>query len=393
MSFTIGELVGQYRILEKLGEGGMATVYRAYEESLDRFVAIKVLHFSLSDNPGLLLRFRQEAQVIAKLEHPNIVPIYHFDEKDGQPYLVLKYIDGQSLRERLKRGSLPEIDILKLASAVEAALQQAHQYKILHRDIKPSNILLDKEERIYLTDFGLAKLISDEPSITTDAKPLGTPHYISPEQAAGIKILTEGTDIYSFGVVLYELCVGKVPFDGDTLTLIHNHIFDPLPLPTSIKPDLSVEVEKVLLKALAKNPNERYPTVKDLVDDFKKAWIDDGESTPLPLAQKRFTGFPYLKFENENSFFIRPGAMLVGRNSLANGMSVDVDLSKLDVNKRASRRHAVIQFKNGNVQVTDLGSRNGTIVNGERIRTPHKLREGDILQLGEGGVKLIFHSS
>ncbi len=391
MSFVIGELVGQYRILEKLGEGGLATVFRALDETLDRFVAMKVLHMSLGDNPRLMLRFRQEAQVIAKLEHPNIVPIYNFDEKDTQPYLVLKYVNGKSLQDRLIKGALPQTEILQVASAVGAALQHAHQSKILHRDVKPSNILLDQEEKIYITDFGLAKLISDEPGITTDPKPLGTPYYISPEQAAGMKRLTEGTDIYSFGVVLYELCVGKVPFEGDTLTIIHNHIFEPLPLPTSLKPDLPTAVERVLLRALAKNPNERFRTVKALVDEFLHAWSDKERSTPMSVTVSGSPGLPHLVFEKESAFVIRPGTSVVGRNSPGKGVSVDIDLAKLDANKRASRRHAVIHFKDGVIQLTDLGSRNGTIVNGERIRNPHKLEEGDTLQFGEGGAKFIFH--
>ncbi len=272
MTFNNGQNVGPYRILEQLGQGGMATVYKAYHAGLDRYVAIKVLHAAFREDPSFTARFTREARVVARLEHPNIVPIYDFSEYEGQPYLVMKFIEGETLKARLARGPLSAAEAVRVIQAVGAALSHAHSKGILHRDIKPSNVLLTPEGGIYLADFGLARIAqSGESTLSTDMM-LGTPHYISPEQAQGVKNLDAGTDIYSFGVVMYELSVGRVPFNADTpFSIIHDHIFTPLPLPRAINPKVPAAVERVLLKALAKDRKDRYPDVDSLVKAFLEA--------------------------------------------------------------------------------------------------------------------------
>jgi tRNA A-37 threonylcarbamoyl transferase component Bud32 len=272
MAFTNGQNAGPYRILEQLGQGGMATVYKAYHAGLDRYVAIKVLHAAFREDPSFTARFTREARVVAKLEHPNIVPIYDFSEYEGQPYLVMKFIEGETLKARLARGPLSAAEAVRVIQAVGAALAYAHSKGILHRDIKPSNVLLTPEGGIYLADFGLARIAqSGESTLSTDMM-LGTPHYISPEQAQGVKNLDAGTDIYSFGVVMYELSVGRVPFNADTpFSIIHDHIFTPLPLPHAINPKVPAAVERVLLKALAKDRKDRYADVDSLVKAFQEA--------------------------------------------------------------------------------------------------------------------------
>ena len=272
MTFSNGQNVGPYRILEQLGQGGMATVYKAYHAGLDRYVAIKVLHAAFREDPSFTARFTREARVVAKLEHSNIVPIYDFSEFEGQPYLVMKYIEGETLKARLARGPLSAAEAVRVIQAVGAALTHAHSKGILHRDIKPSNVLLTPEGGIYLADFGLARIAqSGESTLSTDMM-LGTPHYISPEQAQGVKNLDAGTDIYSFGVVIYELSVGRVPFNADTpFSIIHDHIFTPLPLPRAINPKVPAAVERVLLKALAKDRKDRYADVDSLVKAFLEA--------------------------------------------------------------------------------------------------------------------------
>jgi len=272
MTFTNGQNAGPYRILEQLGQGGMATVYKAYHAGLDRYVAIKVLHAAFREDPSFTARFTREARVVAKLEHPNIVPIYDFSEYEGQPYLVMKFIEGETLKARLARGPLSAGEAVRVIQAVGAALAYAHSKGILHRDIKPSNVLLTPEGGIYLADFGLARIAqSGESTLSTDMM-LGTPHYISPEQAQGVKNLDAGTDIYSFGVVMYELSVGRVPFNADTpFSIIHDHIFTPLPLPRAINPKVPAAVERVLLKALAKDRKDRYADVDSLVKAFQEA--------------------------------------------------------------------------------------------------------------------------
>lgn len=272
MVLRIGEQVGPYKITEQLGQGGMATVYKAYHAQLDRSVAIKVMHQNFLEDETFVTRFKREARIVAKLEHPHIVPIYDFNEYDKQPYLVMKYIEGKTLKAHLQQGALPLNDILHIINAVGGSLAYAHRQGILHRDIKPSNIVIDTDNTPYLTDFGLARLAAAGESTMSENMLLGTPHYISPEQARGVKEIDGRTDIYSLGVVLYELLVGRVPFTADTpFAIIHDHIYTPLPLPSRINPEIPPIIEEVLLMALAKRPEDRYASADEMVNDLRDA--------------------------------------------------------------------------------------------------------------------------
>lgn len=272
MPFVVGETIGPYQVLEQLGQGGMATVFKAYHPSLDRYVAIKALHPAFMEDPNFLARFQREARVVARLEHPHIVPIYDFAEHQGRPYLVMKYVEGETLKARLSRGKLDWAEVVRVTESVGAALSYAHRAGILHRDIKPSNVLLTKDGQIYLADFGLARIAAAGESTLSSDMLVGTPQYISPEQAKGNRNLDEGTDIYSFGVLLYELVVGRVPFTADTpYSIIHDHIYSPLPPPRSVNPNVPEAVERVLLKALAKERSDRFDTVATLVESFNGA--------------------------------------------------------------------------------------------------------------------------
>ncbi|HSB91367.1 MAG TPA: protein kinase [Anaerolineales bacterium] len=285
MSFAIGENVGPYRILEQLGQGGMATVFKGYHAALDRYVAIKVLHPAFLQDPNFQARFQREARVVARLDHPNIVPIYDFAEHEGQPYLVMKFIEGMTLKARLGQAPLGIEEGLRIVEAAGAALAYAHKSGVLHRDIKPSNILLAPEGSIYLADFGLARMAQAGESTLSNDMMLGTPQYISPEQARGEGKLDEGSDIYSFGVVLYEMVVGKVPFSADTpFSIIHDHIYKPLPLPRSINPRVPEAVERVLLKALAKERSDRFQTVEGMVEAFRRAVRGEGAPDLAPTV-------------------------------------------------------------------------------------------------------------
>jgi serine/threonine protein kinase len=280
MSLTAGDQVGPYKIIEKLGQGGMATVYKAYHAGLDRYVALKVLHSDLTEDPTFTVRFQREARLVAKLDHPNIVAVHDFAEHDGYPYLVMKYIEGETLKVRLGHGPLTTEEISNVVNSVGSALAYAHQEGILHRDIKPSNVLIAKDGHIYLADFGLARIAQSGSSTISSDAVMGTPQYISPEQAIGKSDLDEGTDIYSFGVMLYEMVVGQVPYSADTpFSIIYDHIHSPLPLPQLINPSVPESVERVLLKALAKERSERYATVTELVAAFKSAW----EAAGVPM--------------------------------------------------------------------------------------------------------------
>jgi serine/threonine protein kinase len=275
MSFAAGENVGPYRIIEQLGQGGMASVFKAYHPALDRFVAIKVLHPAFKEEPNFLSRFQREARVVAKLEHANIVPVYDFAEHEGQPYLVMKFIEGQTLKARLNQGPLSKEEALDIVEAVGNALTYAHRRGVLHRDVKPSNVLISPDGKIYLADFGLARMAEAGASTLSKDVMMGTPQYVSPEQAKGNIELHEGTDVYSFGVVLYELVVGRVPFNADTpFSIIHDHIYTPLPLPSKVNPQVPEVIERVLLKSLAKDPDDRFQSVETLVRSFRVAVVD-----------------------------------------------------------------------------------------------------------------------
>lgn len=267
----IGEQVGAYQIVEQLGQGGMATVYKAYHPQLDRYVAIKVMHQNFLEDANFRVRFEREAQIVARLEHPHIVPVYDFNHHNEQPYLVMKLIEGKTLKQLALKSPLTLQQILHIFTAVGSALAYAHQKGVLHRDIKPSNIVIDADNTPYLADFGLARIVQAGESTMSADMLLGTPHYISPEQARGQKDIDGRADIYSLGVVLYELLTGRVPFTADTpYAIIHDHIYSPLPLPSIINPEISPQIEAVLLKALEKNPQDRYTTASEFVEDFQR---------------------------------------------------------------------------------------------------------------------------
>jgi tRNA A-37 threonylcarbamoyl transferase component Bud32/tetratricopeptide (TPR) repeat protein len=284
MSFSIGENVGPYRITAQLGSGGMATVYKAYHASLDRYVAIKVMHAAFREDRSFLSRFQREARIVAKLEHLHIVPVYDFSEHEGQPYLVMRFIEGETLKARLQTGQLTIPQAMDILRPVCQALAYAHDQGVLHRDIKPSNIMLTAQGGVFLTDFGLARIAQAGESTMSQDTMLGTPQYISPEQAQGNANLDARTDIYSLGVVMYELLVGRVPFQADTpYAIIHDHIYSPLPMPRCLNPALPDSFERVLLKALAKERDDRYTAVDELLAALERAVSEVASASTLQV--------------------------------------------------------------------------------------------------------------
>jgi len=210
-----GQMLGPYQIIDQIGKGGMATVYKAYHAAMDRYVALKVVATQLVDEPNFLQRFRQEARLIAKLEHPHILPVHDFGEADGIPYMVMRFLEAGTLKERLAAGqlTLPEID--HIFTQLANALEYAHEKGVIHRDIKPSNAMLDKRGDVFLTDFGVAKMLEGSSALTATGAVTGTPAYMSPEQAQGHKV-DQRSDIYSLGVMLFEMLTGRVPFEAET---------------------------------------------------------------------------------------------------------------------------------------------------------------------------------
>jgi serine/threonine protein kinase len=272
MAWIEGDRVGPYIIVDHLGAGGMATVLKAHHPDLNRYVAIKVMHSSFMSDPSFQQRFQREAQIVAGLEHPNIVPVYDFQQHEGSPYLVMKYIEGETLKDRMSRGPLSLNEVLHIIRSVGSGLAYAHRRGVLHRDIKPSNIIIDRDNTVYITDFGLARIAEAGESTMSADMLLGTPHYISPEQARGVKNLDGRADLYSLGIVLYELMVGRVPFSAETpYAIVHDHIYTPLPMPAAINPEIPSEVEAVIIRSLAKSAEDRYATADHLVGDLEQA--------------------------------------------------------------------------------------------------------------------------
>ncbi len=270
--FRINETVGPYIIESQIGQGGMATVYKAYHQRLDRHVALKVLHTIYQDDETFAARFEREARLIARLEHANIVQVYDFAEREGSPYLVMRFVEGDTLKYRLKDGPLSLPRINTVVESVGAALAYAHSHSVLHRDVKPSNIMIGPDGRIFLMDFGLARLIQGgEPTLSQDML-LGTPQYISPEQARGDEDIDQRADLYSFGIVIFHMVTGRVPFSADTpYAIVHDQIYTPVPLPSHINPRVTKEVEEFLLKALAKDADQRFQEADKMVAAFREA--------------------------------------------------------------------------------------------------------------------------
>lgn len=266
----IGRTLGPYRIMEQLGIGGMATVYKAYQPSMDRTVAVKVLPAHFAQDPTFRARFEQEAKVIANLEHARILPVYDYGSEDNISYIVMRYLDAGTLSDRLRENTLDIRETSKIIGQIGEALDYAHKKGIVHRDIKPSNIMLHSNGDIYLTDFGIAKMIEGSSSFTGSAI-VGTPDYMSPEQGLGQPI-DHRTDIYSLGVVLYQMALGRVPFEAETpMAVVIKHINEPLPMPSKIKPGLSPAVERVILRAMAKEPEDRFENCGALAEALDKA--------------------------------------------------------------------------------------------------------------------------
>lgn len=267
-----GQMLGAYRIIEQVGEGGMATVYKAYQTSMDRHVAIKVLPLELAKNDEFVKRFQQEARIIARLEHPHILPVFDYGEENGVVYFAMRYLDTGTLKDKLIAETLSLDEVDRIFIQLTDALGYAHAQGVVHRDLKPANVLVDANGNLFLTDFGIAKILeSASPSLTQTSAVMGTPTYISPEQASALPI-DQRTDIYSLGVMLYEMVTGQVPFVADTpLGVIIKHLSEPLPMPSLVNPEISPAIEQVLLKALAKETKDRFSNTAEFASAWKLA--------------------------------------------------------------------------------------------------------------------------
>ncbi|HEY6410366.1 MAG TPA: serine/threonine-protein kinase [Ktedonobacteraceae bacterium] len=312
----IGVTLGSYKILAQLGQGGMARVYRAHQENLDREVAVKVLPPWFAADRNFVDRFNLEARLVARLSHPNIVTVHDANEFKGSLYIVMQLVDGGTLKQRLDQ--LQSIHLLmdvteakRIFSQLASALSYAHENGIIHRDVKPVNVLMDRAGRPILSDFGIAKVLAGTQELTRQGAGVGTPEYMSPEQCQGGPVDARA-DIYALGVMLFEALTGRLPFIADNYpALAHSHIYEAPPHPNTINPALDPAVSQVILTALMKNPANRYQQANDMAEALDMATqsqpggnggvaqADPSRATTMPLytcPQCRKFNKPHMRF-------------------------------------------------------------------------------------------------
>jgi len=276
----ISETISHYKILEKLGEGGMGVVYKAQDTKLDRVVVLKFLSAQIRGDPEVKSRFVHEAKAAAALNHPHICTIYEIDEFEGQPFIAMEFIEGRELQEivntplsppsrgELKGGVVPLPDVLKYAIQIADGLQAAHEKGIIHRDIKPANIMVTSNGQVKIMDFGLAK-VTGQTKLTQTGTTVGTIAYMSPEQLRG-ETVDASTDLWAFGAVLYELATGRMPFQEDYgAALMYSIVNETPPPPSELRNDLPSDLERIILKCLCKLPKDRYPSAQKLWRDLQ----------------------------------------------------------------------------------------------------------------------------
>lgn len=407
----VGKTLGQYELVEIAGEGGLATVYKAYQRSLDRWVAVKVLHIQQEE---VLARFKREAKVIALLRHRNILTVYEYGEQDGSPYIAMEYVEHGTLETHLKnlKGKPMELyQVISVSIAIADALDHAHQQGLVHRDIKPSNILMPQLDWPLLADFGLVKMTEAQKSLTMTGVVLGTPSYIAPEQAMG-RSADARSDMYALGVIMFEMITGRLPFmykQANRQMLAH--ISEAPPSPRELNPTCPPPLEAVILKAMEKSPDDRYANMQEMIEDLtailgsstipvpSRSAIFDTPAKPVSGFMPELSPAPALTSEaepaNDKRAVIQlankdvtislpaPGqaGLIIGRTHSTS--QADVDLGPHGAAEAGiSRRHARLIKSGQEWQIEDLGSLNGTYINNVKIApgTPTPLHDGDTVR-------------
>jgi serine/threonine protein kinase len=284
MNSLVGKSLGQFRIVERIGAGGMATVFKAYQPVLDRYVAVKVLPDYHARDPIFKERFLREARAVARLDHPNIVQIYLFGEEDNITYIVMQYVDGGTLKDKLRQsGALSPADAIKFVVQAAEGLGAAHEHGIIHRDVKPANMLLRKDGHLLLSDFGIVKILEGTTNLTRVGTGIGTPQYMSPEQGTGQPV-DASSDIYSLGIVFFHCLTGRVPFNADSpLTITVKHLNEPLPVAFLRQVNVPEPIERVIVKMTSKLPADRYQNTAAFIADLLRSAAAARIALPWPL--------------------------------------------------------------------------------------------------------------
>ncbi len=345
-----GQTLGKYRVLEPLGRGGMARVYRGYHAQLDRYVAIKVLRPDLFEDEPFMARFRREAQTVAALRHPNIVQVYDFDVQEHLSYMVMELLDGDTLHTRLndyrvRQETMPTGEMARVLLDILAGLGYAHSQGMVHRDIKPANVLLTRQGQAVLADFGIAQMVGGTRHTMSGAL-LGTLNYMAPEQ--GLEgVSDERSDLYSVGVVFYEMLTRQPPYEADTpLAVLMKHVNDPLPLPAEIDPSIPLAFERVVLKALSKQPDDRYQTAEEMASAVAEAaaassiTIPDRISLPMSFATPEAPQEPVSVYSGTARNHLRQQGVDVGDTLSGTAVDWTDDLTSLKQAEPAPVQHA-----------------------------------------------------
>jgi serine/threonine protein kinase len=371
----IGRTFGDYELLSELGRGGMGVVYKARQKSLDRTVALKVLGGDHLQNPVLLARFLTEARTVASLSHPNIVNVFQIGQEGPWHYFVMEFIDGETLEGIAKKRPIPIAWAVNVMVPVAEAVHYAHGAGVIHRDLKPGNIMTDRFGRPMVMDFGIAKSVSKPSSLTQEGTIVGTPAFMSPEQAGDdMSIVGPLSDVYSLGAVLYKLLAGKAPFDeGSFLKTVLKVISPDPPTPIrQLRADVPALLEQICMKCLSKRPADRYASARALAEDLRHCratYFTKGSSSVSVRPPQ--TAVYLVSEETQKEIRLKEGTTVVGR---AKECKLVLKVSAV------SKRHCQLEVQGERVTVEDLGSVNGTSVNGKRIQRS-ALVDGDSLDI------------
>jgi eukaryotic-like serine/threonine-protein kinase len=405
-----GTTIGAYCLVEEIGKGAMSTVFKAYQHSLERWVAVKVLDpaYTGRDRESSA-RFKREARAIAALRHPNILMVYDSGVQDELEYIAMEYVAGGTLKSRLTGTPMDWKRAASLAIGVGQALAFAHSHGIIHRDVKPGNVLLPRDNWPLLADFGLAKIRQTGRGLTDPGVSLGTPAYISPEQALG-EVIDHRVDVYALGAVLFELVTGRVPYSATRpFDVLLMHISEQPPRPRDLVATMPELLERIILRALEKAPDDRYAQMLDMVADLESLGAAGIGTRPTevaieaqPSSGQPTTEISGVRLSQCGPHFVAMGSgtplpiprqdeVFIGRSDPVTSTTVDIDLTALGgVASGVSRQHARLVYCNSTWAIEDLRSTNGTYVNHAVMPPfePRTLRDGDQVDLGQ--MSLLF---